>query len=265
MIRLPTLTLRQVLIVLHDLLATVAAIVLTFFMRFEDQRLYERLVGLEIFLPIFLIGAAAVYFTIGLHHNKWRVTSVPDLYNIFRASTILAVALLALDYVLLAPSFYGTFFFGKITILLYWLLQMFFLGGSRVAYRYFHYARMLQRVKIADATPTLILGRAMDAEVLLRSIETGALKKIWPVGVLSPAVSDVGQSIRGIPVLGGIDYLESVVADLARRGNRVTRLVLAPSALSPEARPEAILVRARRLRLSMRQIPSLDAGGATVE
>ena len=53
-------------------------------------------------------------------------TSVPDLYNLFRASTVLAVSLLALDYVLISPNFYGTFFFGKITILLYWFLQMFF-------------------------------------------------------------------------------------------------------------------------------------------
>ena len=178
---------------------------------------------------------------------------------------MLAVSLLALDYVLLAPNVYGTFFFGKITILLYWFLQMFFLGGSRVAYRYFHYARTLQRVKVADATPTLVLGRAADAEVLLRSIESGAVKKIWPVGILSPSSADRGQSIRGLRVLGDIDDLEHVVADLERRGKRVTRLVLAPSALSPEARPEAILIRARRLGLSMSQLPSLDAGGPAVQ
>ena len=265
MTSLPKLTLRQILIVLHDLVATFAAVVVTFFMRFEDQRLNEKLVGLEILLPIFLVFAALVYFIFGLHRNKWRFTSVPDLYNIVRASSVLAVSLLALDYVLLSPNIYGTFFFGKITILLYWFLQMFFLGGSRVAYRYFHYARTLQRVKIADATPTLMLGRAADAEVLLRSIESGAVKKIWPVGILSPSSADRGQSIRGIPVLGDIDDLERVVADLADRGNRVTRLVLAPSALSPEARPESMLMRARRLGLSLSQLPSLDAGGPAVQ
>ena len=178
---------------------------------------------------------------------------------------MLAVSLLALDYVLVAPNVYGGFFFGKITILLYWLLQMFFLGGSRVAYRYFHYARTLQRAKIADATPTLVLGRAADAEVLLRSIESGAVKKIWPVGVLSPSTADRGQSIRGIPVLGDIDDLERVVADFSDRGTRVTRVVLTPSALSPEARPEALLIRARKLGLAMSQLPSLDAGGQAVQ
>jgi O-antigen biosynthesis protein WbqV len=211
------------------------------------------------------VYAAIVYFVIGLHRNKWRFTSVPDLYNLFRASTVLALSLLALDYVLLAPNVYGTFYFGKISILLYWFLQMFFLGGLRVVYRYFHYARTLQRVKVADATPTLVLGRAADAEVLLRSIESGAVKKIWPVGVLSPSLADRGQSIRGLRVLGEIEDLEQVVADLERRGERVTRLVLAPSALTPEARPEAILIRARKLGLSMSQLPSLDAEGPSVQ
>jgi O-antigen biosynthesis protein WbqV len=263
--KITRLTSRQILIVLHDLLATAAAIVATFFLRFEGSALDERLHGLATFLPAFLVYAAVVYFVIGLHRNKWRFTSVPDLYNLFRASTVLALSLLALDYVLLAPNVYGTFYFGKISILLYWFLQMFFLGGLRVVYRYFHYARTLQRVKVADATPTLVLGRAADAEVLLRSIESGAVKKIWPVGILSPSLADRGQSIRGLRVLGDIEDLEQVVGDLERRGERVTRLVMAPSALTPEARPEAILIRARKLGLSMSQLPSLDAEGPAVQ
>ncbi|HZT24391.1 MAG TPA: nucleoside-diphosphate sugar epimerase/dehydratase [Pseudolabrys sp.] len=265
MIRLLKLTPRQILIVLHDLVATAAAVVLTFVMRFEDQRLLAKLPALEIFLPAFLVYAAAVYFFFGLHRNKWRFTSVPDLNNIFRAATFLALSLLALDYILVTPGIYGQFFFGKITILLYWFLQMALLGGSRVAYRYFHYSRTLQRAKIADAVPTLILGRAADAEVLLRAIESGAVKKIWPVGVLSPSPNDRGQSIRGIAVLGDIDDLERVTADLADHGTRVVRAVLAPSALSPEARPEAILIRARKLGLNLSQLPSLDSGGPAVQ
>ena len=265
MLRLPKLTPRQILIVLHDLVATVAAIVLTFAVRFDDERFFAKLPNLEKFLPPYLIYAALVYFIFGLHRNKWRFTSIPDLYNIVRATTVLSVSLLALDYVLVSPNVYGQFFFGKITILLYWLLQMFFLGGSRVAYRYFRYARTLQRAKIADAVPALILGRAADAEVLLRSIESGAVKKIWPVGILSPSESDRGQSIRGIAVLGDISDLERVVGDLGNQGTRIMRAILAPSALSPEARPESILIRARKLGLNLSQLPSLDSGGPTVQ
>jgi FlaA1/EpsC-like NDP-sugar epimerase len=265
MLRLLGLTPRQVLIVLHDVVATAVAIVLTFAIRFEDARLVAKLPGLEKFLPPYLVYAAVIYFIFGLHRNKWRFTSIPDLYNIVRAATVLSVSLLALDYVLLSPNIYGQFFFGKITILLYWFLQMFFLSGSRVAYRYFRYARTLQRAKIADVAPTLILGRAADAEVLLRSIESGAVKNIWPVGILSPSDNDRGQSVRGIAVLGDISDLERAVEDLGNHGTRVLRAILAPSALSPEARPESILIRARKLGLNLSQLPSLDSGGPAVQ
>ncbi|HWK94043.1 MAG TPA: SDR family NAD(P)-dependent oxidoreductase [Pseudolabrys sp.] len=257
-----TLTPRQYLIMLHDVLAAVAAILVTFVMRFDTWQLAQKVEGLKLFLPAFAVLAGVVFFAFRLHQSKWRFTSVPDLFNIVRASTVLAVSLVALDYVLLSPNVYGEFFFGKITIVLYWVLQMFFLGGGRIAYRYFHYARTLQRVRVADAAPTIIVGRTADAEVLIRAIESGAVKKIWPVGILSPSPSDRGQAIRSIPVLGDLADLERVAADLASRGTHVTRVVMAPSAMTPEVKPESILMRARRLDMTVSQLPSLEGGPA---
>src|SRR5712691_7154870 len=109
--------------------------------------------------------------------------------------------------------------------------------------------------------PTLGVGRAADAEVLLRAIESGAVKKIWPLGILSPSHADQGQAIRGVAVLGTPEELETTVANLEARGTRVARLVLTPSALVPEAHPEAILMRARRLALATSRLPALDEGG----
>jgi FlaA1/EpsC-like NDP-sugar epimerase len=168
---------------------------------------------------------------------------------------------LALDYVLVAPNIYGTFFFGKITILLYWLLQISFLSGPRVAYRYFRYTRALHHAKATEAAPTLVLGRAADADVLLRAIESGAVTKVRPVGILSSSPADRNQSIRGVSVLGDMDDLERIVADLADREVKVTRLVLMPTAFEPEAKPETILMRARRLGLATSRLPSLHEGG----
>ncbi|WP_137043472.1 SDR family NAD(P)-dependent oxidoreductase [Pseudolabrys sp. FHR47] len=256
------LTPRQYLIMLHDVLAAMAAILVTFAMRFDTAQLAAKTEGLKLFLPAFAVFAAAVFFAFKLHQSKWRFTSVPDLFNIVRASTVLAVSLVALDYVLLSPNVYGEFFFGKITIVLYWVLQMFFLGGGRITYRYLHYARTLQRVRVADAAPTIVIGRTADAEVLIRAIESGAVKKIWPVGILSPSPSDRGQSIRSIPVLGDLADLERVAADLASRGTHVTRVVMAPSAMTPEVKPESILMRARRLDMTVSQLPSLEGGPA---
>jgi O-antigen biosynthesis protein WbqV len=171
---------------------------------------------------------------------------------------VIAFTLLVLDYILVAPNVYGTFFFGKTTILIYWVLQMFFLGGPRVAYRYFRYSRSRSKAIRNDSVPTLIFGRAADAEVLLRAIESGAVKKTWPVGVLSPSPADQGQSIRGIPVLGDFDDLERAVAQLSERGRNVRRVVLTPSAFEPGIATDTLLMRARRLGFTTSRLPSLD-------
>src|SRR6185436_10409768 len=113
--------------------------------------------------------------------------------------------------------------------------------------------------------PTLILGNAADVEVPLRAIESGAILKIFPVGLLSPARSDQGVTVRGVPVLGGFDDLEEVVALLRTRQMPVSRLVLTPSAFEPTGGAESVLIRARRLGLTVNRLPSLDESGRTLQ
>ena len=110
-----------------------------------------------------------------------------------RASSVLAVSLLTVDYFLVAPNVFGQYFFGTIlTIALYWILQIVLLSGSRMAYRdrHFCYFRAMARergIMRARRHPMLmlILGRAADAEVLLRGIQRGAITNVWPTGILS--------------------------------------------------------------------------------
>jgi len=251
---------RRVLIVVHDLVMTAAAMLAAFYFRFEDIGLAQRFHWLLIILPGYLVYAGVVYWIFKLYAAKWRFASLPDLWNIFRAVTVLALSLLVLDYVLVAPNFYGTFFFGKITILLYWVLQMFFLGGPRIAYRLFRHARTQHHVRGSEAVPTLIAGRAADAEVLLRAIESGAVTKLRPVGILSPSRADQGQALRGVPVRGYLSDLEVTVASLAEQGIHVARLVLSPAALVPDVHPETMLMLARRLGLATNRLPALDGG-----
>jgi FlaA1/EpsC-like NDP-sugar epimerase len=261
MMRLSNLTLRNGLIAAHDALATVLALFASFYLRFEGSEFfYDRVPLLLHILPYFVAFSVVVCYVCNLTTTKWRFISLPDALNILRAATILALALLVLDYIFVAPNVHGTFFFGKVTIVLYWFLEIFFLSALRFAYRYFRYTRVRRHARTDGASPALLIGRAADAEVLLRGIESGAVTRLWPVGVLSPSMADRGQSIRNVPVLGGIDDIEDVVRDYARRDKPIARVVMTPSAFDPEAHPEAVLMRARRLGLVVSRLPSLESG-----
>jgi FlaA1/EpsC-like NDP-sugar epimerase len=257
---LSNLTSRNLLIATHDALATTLAVLASFYLRFEGELLADRLPLLLRILPFFVAFSVVVCYLFNLTTTKWRFISLPDALNILRVATVLTFALLALDYIFVAPNVYGTFFLGKITIILYWFLEVFFLSGLRFAYRYFRYTRALRHARTDDASPTLLIGRTADVEILLRGIENGAVKHLWPIGLLSPSLADRGQLIRNIPVLGGIDDFEDVVRDFARRNKAIARLVMAPSAFEPEVHPESVLMRARRLGLIVSRLPSLGSG-----
>src|SRR4051794_4804151 len=123
MMRIQKLTSRQWLIVTHDLVVTAAALVVTLAVRFEDAERATRLEWLPPLLIGFTVFAAVVFFVCGLHEHKWRFTSLAELSLIIRASAVLAISLLVLDYILFSPRLYGTFFFGKITVALYFVIQ----------------------------------------------------------------------------------------------------------------------------------------------
>src|SRR5438046_8775417 len=252
MIGLPNLTSRKLLIAVHDALATALARFPSLYLRFEVEAFLDRLPLLLRVLPFFTVFSIVVCYASNLASTKWRFISLPDALNIVRVATVLTLALVLLDYVFVVPMIQGRlplpslqppYFLGKITIVLYWFLELFFLSALRFAYRYFRYTRVRRHARTEDSSPTLLIGRAADAEVLLRGIESGAVKRIWPVGLLSPSSADQGQTIRNIPVLGGIDDIEDVIGDFARRKKPIARVVMTPLAFAPDAPPEAVLMR----------------------
>src|SRR6202035_4957065 len=108
MMRLPNLTPRNALIAAHDALATALAVLASFFLHFEGDYLTDRLPLLFRILPFFIAFSVVVCYAFNLTTTKWRFISLPDALNILRAATVLALALLVLDYIFVAPSIQGT-------------------------------------------------------------------------------------------------------------------------------------------------------------
>lgn len=265
MATLPKQNLKRLAVIIHDLAVTALAICLVFVVRFEGWQLAEHMRYVPGFLPFFVAYAGLVYWFFSLYRSKWRFASLPDLSNIVKSVTILTLTLLVADYVLVAPNFYGAFYFGKITIALYWLVQIALLGGPRLAYRYFKYARSKTSAQRDAALPALLLGRSVEVEMVIRAMEAGAMRRLRPAGILSPRADDLGQTIRGVPVLGPLSEIETIARDAAERGEAFRRIVATPSALLPEAEPDKWLARTRKLALPISRVDSLGEGARETE
>jgi O-antigen biosynthesis protein WbqV len=257
--------LKKSAVIAHDLAVTALAIWFVFVIRFEGAQLAEHIRYLPRVLPVFVAYAGIVYWFFSLYRSKWRFASLPDLSNIVRAVTLLSLTLLVVDYVLVAPNFYGAFFFGKITIALYWLMQCALLGGPRLAYRYFKYSRTKHLAARGATVPALLLGRGVDVEMAIRAMEAGTMRNLQPAGILSPRSDDLGQTIRGVPVLGLLSQIEAVAQDASERGEPFRRIVATASALTPEAEPDKWLARTRKLALPISRIDTLGEGTRDTE
>jgi O-antigen biosynthesis protein WbqV len=248
---------KKMLIILHDLAMTAAALALSLALRFDEPFLSDRLAYWRYAVP-FVAFAGLVYVLLRLYQSKWRFASLPDLIAIAKASAALALAMLVIDYVVLAQNLYGGYFFGRQAIFIYFVVQMALLGAPRMLYRAWKDRRAKSAPDRRDAPLALLLGRPSDVEVLLRGIETGAIRGMRPAGILSPRADDLHQIIRGVPVRGGPGDLQNLVEEAEAAGTPIRRIVMTPAALAPEAEPEKVLDRARRLGLPVLRMQSLE-------
>ena len=107
--------------------------------------------------------------------------------------------------------------------MLYWFLEVFFLSALALRLSIFPlYARpppCADRRRLADAVDRP-RRRCRDAAARNRERRRQAAlagRRVVAVG------ADRGQTIRNIPVLGGIDDIEDVIRDYRRRGKPIAR------------------------------------------
>ncbi len=151
---------------------------------------------------IVLALQALLFWWTGLYRGLWRFASLPDLFNILKAS-ILGTLVIALALVLYnrIESVPRTVFF------LYPLLLTALLGGPRILYR------LWKDNGLAFAGDgrkrVLVLGAGRSADMLVREIRRDNQYEV--VGFLDDNKRLKGARLHGIRVLGGMDRLAQVV------------------------------------------------------
>jgi len=174
--------------------------------------------------PLVLLVQAAVLSWTGLYRGVWRFASLPDLWNILRATVIGALAIgLAL------------FLYNRLNdvprsvLLLYPAVLSILLGGPRLAYRFWKDSR-LDMFPAEGAQRVLIVGADRAGEALSRDLHRDARFNV--VGFVDDKESLRGASINGRPVLGRIDQLP----ELTREAAVQMLLIAMPGATTTEMR-----------------------------
>lgn len=257
---------KKYIVFFHDLCMTVLAVYGAFFLRFSQSQFSMRVEYITLAMPLILLSAIGIYYYAGLYRGRWRFASIPDLVQIVYAVMGMAVLILIADYILVAQNFYGTFFVGKVTIILYAMLQGALLCLPRLAFRYWRYHRIMPGTADQGRIQTLIIGKESEAVSVLQAIEMQTLRGIAVAGIVTLRQSRSGEKLRGISILGSVAQLEEIVDHQQHRGVKIGRLIATESALAPEAHPDQLLAAARRLGLPIwRMQQVLEDGSSTAQ
>lgn len=212
----------RIAVVLHDLTMVWVSWTLAYLIRYSIWPLAPKVPLLSPELALVVVLQGVVFWYTGLYRGLWRFASLPDLGNIIRASLIGVLSItLAL------------FLFNRLegvprsVFLAYPFILTATLGLPRLLYRLWkdHGLDFYERT---DRIRVLIVGAGSAGEAVARDMHRRG--RYLGVGFVDDDKELWGTRIRRLPVLGSIDELPTMVADL-----EVQRVVIAiPSASDEE-------------------------------
>jgi FlaA1/EpsC-like NDP-sugar epimerase len=217
----------------HDLFMAALSFIASFYLRVGGDITQYSPKLLLVYDLGFTATAAMVFLWAGLYRGIWRYASLPDLWALFRAATLIILIFFPVMFVVTRLADMP-----RSLVAINWLLLMALLGGPRFAYRVFKdrgLDHVFETARYAPV-PILVIGAREGAHLFIRAIEHDQQRSYRVVGILGDSTARVGRDIGGVPILGTFDQIDAVVAGLTRRGNRPQRLIVCGDAL---ARPVA--------------------------
>ena len=228
------------LLLLLDGGLVMAAYLVAFLLRFEGQVPPSEWVNLKNTLPYIVPLKLILFGAFGLYRGMWRYTSLFDLFNILKTTSI-SSAILAL-FILFTYQYKG---FPRSVFILDWILTFIFISGNRVAVRLLLTAKegklgSLWRIvssggKESGQRPPkrlLIIGAGDTGEKMLREIKENPRLNYEVVGFVDDNPNKKGMRIHGVPVLGSVGRIR----DLAYNDEFDEILIAIPSATAQQMR-----------------------------
>jgi FlaA1/EpsC-like NDP-sugar epimerase len=231
-------------VVLHDLAMVWIAWISTNWLRYSLEVNPPPFAWFTPEIGIALLAQGLVLWWTGLYKGLWRFASLPDLWNIIRASVIgsiaIAIALFLYNRLGTVP---------RAVLFAYPAALVVLLGAPRMAYRYWKDSRFDLATRI-PAKRVLVIGAGRAGETLLR--ELARENRYQPVGVLDDNPALRGAKVHGVPVLGPIERLPDLGGEVAAE----MLLIAMPSASN--AQMQRVVELCEQAGIPFRTVPRLQ-------
>ncbi len=218
---------KLILLVISDILSMVASMLLAFYL-LNGHGLVGTFGLLGQFWWVILLSIAfriGTFRNFGLYHWAWQYMSVREVVALIKA-VLLSTAFLALTVVA-----FGNRDFPLAVFVVEGLICFAFIGGVRLAIRYWKDAHSLLS-RTGEEQRVLIVGAGDAGEMILREIQKNPKFKYHPVGFVDNNPNKKGLFIHHLPVLGDCESIPAIV-----EANGVDEVIIAiPTATRKQIR-----------------------------
>jgi UDP-GlcNAc:undecaprenyl-phosphate/decaprenyl-phosphate GlcNAc-1-phosphate transferase len=153
--------------------------------------------------PLVLVVQLACLYALGLYRGVWRAAAICDLLRVVAVVPLAVTTSYIVAMVSLPPGETLRFF------LLDALLLSALMVGVRSTYRVLDY---IQQRENLTGEATLIYGAGRGGQLILRELMQNAGLGLRPIGFLDDNPRLQGRVVHGLPVLGSVTGLRSILA-----------------------------------------------------
>jgi len=219
-----------------QIVLTVAAYILSFYLRFEFSLPEKYKTIILSTLPILLLIKTLTFYFFGLFSGVWRYASIDDSWRIIKATVVSTIL-----FVLTVIFTHGIVGFPRSVFILDWVLCTVLVGGVRFS------GRLIRELYSASsqkrAKNVIIVGAGESGVMVLREYRKNPSMSAKVVGFIDDDPIKKNSRIQGIKVLGSREDITVIVERL-----KVEEIIIA----IPSAKGETI-----RQLLTYCQIPNI--------
>lgn len=143
-------------------------------------------------------------FIYKLYKKAWEYASVGELWIIFKAVTLSILVTAIMQQLIVQDTYFRL-------LVVTWMLHMFLIGGSRFFWRVLRDSNMKS---MDHKKRALIIGAGSAGTMVARQLLNNKDAGLSPVGFIDDNEKKQNLHILGIPVVGGVNQMESVVQRL---------------------------------------------------
>lgn len=192
-----------------DIISVILAAFISIYLRFDSDKIPANYLSMLIsYLPLAVIIYLLSFYVFKLYGRIWRYASATELIAVVMANLVGSAVWYSI-------SLYIGAVLPRSLYVFTFLLLIFFIGGIRMALRFYSYVmnkpkyKQMQRKK----NKVLIIGAGDAGAMLLREIERYHIANRKVVGFIDDDKNKTGKILLGVKILGTRDEIIKIAAE----------------------------------------------------